>query len=141
MEKKLFKYLPFINIFQSLKPKKYTFLTQYLHISYIQNILRMQDFACNYSQTLVPRTRIGRIPRMAQTDLKVLSIFLIYLSKKNTFCSNTDTSNSRIQYMVLSIIKSQVLPCQTRTSQFNWQMYVMLNVLTARCDKSQITNR
>jgi hypothetical protein len=26
---------------------KYTFLTQYLHISYIQNILRMQDFACN----------------------------------------------------------------------------------------------
>jgi hypothetical protein len=27
---------------------KYTFLTKYLHISYIQNIFRMQDFACNY---------------------------------------------------------------------------------------------
>jgi hypothetical protein len=67
---------------------------------------------------------IGRIPWMAQTDLKVQSIFPIFLSKKNSFRSNTDTPNSRTQYMVPSIIKSRVLPCQTRTWQFNWQMYV-----------------
>jgi hypothetical protein len=45
----------------------------------------------------VPRTRMGRIPWMAQTDLEVQSIFLIFLSKKKTFRSNTDTSNSRTQ--------------------------------------------
>jgi len=43
------------------------------------------------------RTRIGRTLRMAQTDLKVLSIFLIFLSKKKSFRSNTNTSNSRTQ--------------------------------------------
>ena len=31
----------------------------------------------------MPRTRMGRIPWMAQTDLKVRSIFPIFLSKKN----------------------------------------------------------
>ena len=45
-----------------------------------------------YSQTSVPR-----IPWMTRTDLKVPSIFLIFLSKKNLFRSNTDTSNSRTQ--------------------------------------------
>jgi hypothetical protein len=41
--------MPFIKIVQYLKPKKYTFsLTQYLHNSYFQNILRMQEFGCNY---------------------------------------------------------------------------------------------
>ena len=34
------------------------------------------------SQTSVPRTRMGRIPWMVRTDLKVPSIFLIFLSKK-----------------------------------------------------------
>jgi hypothetical protein len=34
---------------------------------------------------------------MAQTDLKFPSIFLIFLSKKKTFLSNTDTSNSQTQ--------------------------------------------
>ena len=58
--------------------------TEYIHI-YI------------YSQTSVPRTRLGRIPWMAQTDLKVRSIFPICLSKKNSFRSNTDTSNSQTQ--------------------------------------------
>ena len=49
------------------------------------------------SQTSVPRTRIGRTLLMARTDLKVPSIFLIFLSKENPFRSNTDTSNSRTQ--------------------------------------------
>jgi hypothetical protein len=49
------------------------------------------------SQSSVPRTRIGRILLMARTDLKVPSIFLIFLSKENPFRSNTDTSNSRTQ--------------------------------------------
>jgi hypothetical protein len=45
----------------------------------------------------VPQTRMGPIPWMARTDLKVRSIFPIFLSKKNSFRSNTDTSNNRIQ--------------------------------------------
>ena len=39
----------------------------------------------NYSQTSVPQTRMGR------TDLKVPSIFLIFLSKNNPFRSNSRT--------------------------------------------------
>ena len=42
-----------------------------------------------YSQTSVPRT-----PWMAQTDLKVWSIFPICLSKKNLGASNSDGSNT-----------------------------------------------
>ena len=38
-----------------------------------------------YSQTSVPRTPMGRILWMARTDLKVLSIFLTFLSKKKSF--------------------------------------------------------
>jgi hypothetical protein len=34
---------------------------------------------------------------MGRTDLKVPSIFLIFLSKNNPFRLNTDTSNSRNQ--------------------------------------------
>jgi hypothetical protein len=37
-----------------------------------------------YSKTSVPRIWMDRIPWMAQTDLKVPSIFLIILSKKNS---------------------------------------------------------
>ena len=33
----------------------------------------------------MPRTRMGRIPWMARTDLKVRSIFPIFLSKKPPF--------------------------------------------------------
>ena len=47
-----------------------------------------------YSQTSVPRTRIGRIPWMARTDLKIRSIFSIFLSKKNLGTSNSDGSNT-----------------------------------------------
>jgi hypothetical protein len=38
-----------------------------------------------YSQASVPRTRTGQIPWVARTNLKVPSIFLIFLSKKNPF--------------------------------------------------------
>jgi uncharacterized membrane protein len=47
-----------------------------------------------YSQTSVPRTRMGRIPWMARTDLKIRSIFSIFLSKKNLGASNSDGSNT-----------------------------------------------
>jgi hypothetical protein len=42
-----------------------------------------------YSQTSFPRTRMGRIPLMARTDLKVPSIFLIFLSKKKQSFAQT----------------------------------------------------
>ena len=47
-----------------------------------------------YSQTLVPQTQMDRIPWMARTDLKVRSIFPIFLIKKNLGASNSDGSNT-----------------------------------------------
>jgi hypothetical protein len=52
----------------------------------------MDNYICNsniYSQTSVPRTRMGRIPWMARTDLKVLSIFFIFLRRKPPFARTT----------------------------------------------------
>jgi hypothetical protein len=67
----------FLNLLRFLPPKKLT--------------------ATIYSQTSVPPTRMGRTLWMARTDLKVPSIFLIFLSKNKPFRSNTDISNSRTQ--------------------------------------------
>ena len=50
-----------------------------------------------YSKALLDRTQIGQTLGMARTDLKVPSSFLIFLSKKKTFRSNTDTLNSQTQ--------------------------------------------
>jgi hypothetical protein len=84
------------------------------------NVINQEEFFISiitqetkYSQTLVPRTRMGRILWMAQTDLKFPSIFLIFLSKKNNL-----SLEHRYLEQSNSIIKSRVLPCQTRTSQF-----------------------
>ena len=41
-------------------------------------------------KTAVPRTWMGRIPWMARTDLKVPSIFLIFLSKKKPFARTVE---------------------------------------------------
>jgi lipopolysaccharide biosynthesis glycosyltransferase len=43
-----------------------------------------------YSKTSVGRTRIGQALLMARTDLKDPSIFLLFLTKKKPFHSNTD---------------------------------------------------
>jgi hypothetical protein len=69
-----------------------------------------------YSQASLGRTRISRTLWMTRIDLKVPSIFLVFLSKKKTFCLNTDTSNS-INDPVNDKITS--LTCQIRTFQFN----------------------
>ena len=55
-----------IRMFQTIKKRDFYSVCRYI----------------NYSQTLVPRTRMGRTLWLARTDLKVPPIFLIFLSKK-----------------------------------------------------------
>jgi hypothetical protein len=80
-----------------------------------------------YSQTSVPRMRMGRIPWLARTDLKVPSIFLIFLSKKNLslehqYLEQSNSINGPINNKIMSFTMPVTVEC-------------------ARCDKCQITNR
>jgi hypothetical protein len=79
-----------------------------------------------YSQTSVPRTRMGRIPWMAQTELKVLSIFLILLSIKK---------NLSLQHRYLEQSNSINGHYHAKLEHRNLTDICMLrlNVLTARC--------
>ena len=127
----------------------YIFYATLLQEVHLQKCMEIYGLAARFSErfklqsTSVHWTRMGWTLWIAQTDLKVTSIFLIFPSYKKKIRSNTDTLNSWTQYMVQSIIKSPILPCQTGTSQFNWQLYVKLrlNVLTARFGKCLITDR
>ena len=74
---------------------------------------------------------------MARTDLKVPSIFLIFLSKENPIRLNTDTSiNGPVNNKITSFYHAKL----EHRNLINRSM-IWLIVFTARCDKCQITNR
>jgi hypothetical protein len=79
----------------SVSSKPEFFHYEFKYIFSVKHLYFQTTEAIQYSQTSVPR--IGRTLWMARTDLKVPSIFLIFLSKENPFRSQTDTSNSRTQ--------------------------------------------
>jgi hypothetical protein len=79
----------------SVSSKPEFFHYEFKYIFSVKHLYFQTTEAIQYSQTSVPR--IGRTLWMARTDLKVPSIFLIFLSKENPFRSKTDTSNSRTQ--------------------------------------------
>jgi len=81
-------------------------------VEYNFDCTNIEDGYYNYSQTWVPRTRMGRIPWMAQTDLKVPSIFIIFLSKKKNLSLEhqyLEQSNS-INGPINNKIKSFTMP-------------------------------
>ena len=77
-----------------------------------------------YKSNLGPSTSDGSNTMDGSNLFESPANFPYIFKIKEIFRSNTDTSNSRTSLMVPSIIKSRVLPYQTRTSQFNWQMYL-----------------
>ena len=102
------------------------------------------DFLKDLSYSQLRSIELGWVEHYGSLKLiwKSRQFSLYFQVIKKNFRSNTDTLNSWTQYIVQSIIKSPILPCQTGTSQFNWQLYVKLrlNVLTARFGKCLITD-